>query len=207
MSGWSGHHMIDPSEIETRFSNEDSMAFMDSIFDEPSEESLVQIEIVKGIMESLPTREADFIDLYFFRRLKQTDIADLFGVSQPTVCYRLRRATSRIQFLLQLPGVVEEELEKDLTEFLTDPLDIQIMVLMKRTTCQSEVGKRLGVSQGKVRHRFQRSVKKMRVQAEKDPESPWGLYVRLFEFIEANLNILREVQRPAWDSQATHILD
>ena len=205
--GWSGHHMIDPFEIETRFAVEDSMAYLDSIFEELTEESQAQINQVKELMNNLPTREADFIDLYFFRKLKQTDIANLFGVSQPTVCYRLRRATDRIQFLLQIPQVDVEQLEKDLRGFLADPLDIQIMLLMKDTTCQSEVGKRLGVSQGKVRHRFQRSVKRMRVLADCDSESPWGLYVRFFEFIESNLNILREVQRPAWDSQATHILD
>lgn len=206
---WSGHHMIDPSDIETRYAIEDGMAYMESIFTEPDEEAKGKIEQVRDIMESLPPREADFVDLYYFRRLKQTDIAALFGVSQPTVCYRLQRATARIQFLLQLPRVEESDLRGDLAGFLADPLDVEIMMLMWTTTCQSVVAKTLGVSQGLVRHRFLRAVKKMRefIEAGEDPEGRFSLYVRLFEFISANLNILREVQRPAWDTRVTHRLD
>lgn len=198
---WSGHHMIDPHDIESRFAVEDGMAFLDSIFDEPSEESLEQIERVREIMETLPSREADFVDLYFFRKLKQTDIARIFGVSQPTVCYRLQRATSRIQFLLSLPEVGKPELERAMFGFLSDPMDAQIMLLMWETTCQSEVAKRLGVSQGLVRHRFIRAVNRMM------DNSNLVVYADMFSRIAANLNILREVRRPAWDDRITHVID
>jgi len=193
--------MIDPSEIENRFSIEDGMAYMASIFEEPSDEAKKRIRRILEILEDLPPREADFIELYYFKRLKQTDIAAIFAVSQPTVSYRLQRATARIQFILQMPEVDEEALDDDLRYFLTDPLDVEIMLLMKETTCQSEVAKRLGVSQGLVRHRFIRSLNRLRgVEGFED-------YVCLFEFISANLNILREVQRPVWDSQVTHTIN
>jgi len=198
---WSGHHMIDPSEIESRFALEDGMAYMASIFEEPSEEAKQRIEEVMGILPALPPREADFIDLYYFKRLKQTDIAQIFGVSQPTVCYRLQRATARIQFLLQMPDVDEETLRQDLEDLLPDPLDVMIMLLMKETTCQSEVAKRLGVSQGLVRHRFIRSLGRM------DRDGDYDDYVQLYRYIAGNLNILREVQRPAWDAKITHTVD
>lgn len=198
---WSGHQMIDPCDIETRFAVEDGMAYMDSIFEEPSEEALEKIERVKQIMESLPPREADFVDLYYFRKLKQTDIAAIFCVSQPTVCYRLQRATSRIQFLLQLPKVSRAEIERAMRGFLSDPLDAQIMVLMWETTCQSEVAKRLGVTQGLVRHRFIRAVKRMKDNAQ------LVSLASVFDTIAANLNILREVKRPTWDNRITHVLD
>ena len=200
--------MIDPSEIETRFALEDGMAFMASIFEEPSEESKRRIEQVVRILDDLPPREADFIDLYYFRRLKQTDIAHIFGVSQPTVCYRLQRAAARIQFLLRMPAVDLGRLEKELRNLLVNPtverpaLDVKIMLLMLETTCQSEVAKRLGVSQGLVRHRFIRSLSRMR-----EALGDRGSYVRLFEFVAGNLNILREVQRPAWDAKVTHTID
>lgn len=198
---WSGHQMIDPLDIETRYAVEDGMAYMDSIFDEPSDEALEKIERVKQIMESLPPREADFVDLYYFRKLKQTDIAAIFGVSQPTVCYRLQRATSRVRFLLQLPKVSKTEIEHAMQGFLSEPLDVQIMVLMWETTCQSEVAKRLGVTQGLVRHRFIRAVRRM-----KDNENLASL-AAIFDTIAANLNILREVKRPTWDNRITHVLD
>jgi predicted DNA-binding protein (UPF0251 family) len=181
--------MIDPTEIETRFSNEDSMSTLDSIFTEPSDEDLEKISRVKEIMEELPPREADFIELYYFQKLKQTDIATIFSVSQPTVCYRLQRATSRIQFILELPDVNPEDLKQDLKSFLDDPLDVKIMILMFETTCQSEVAKRLEVSQGLVRHRFIRSIRKM------EQDEKMAAYGRLFDTIASNLNILREVQR------------
>lgn len=193
MQSWSGHHTIDPSELEGRFSEEDGIAYIDSIFAEPGEDDNDQIDRVRSVVDQLPPREADFIELYYFRRLRQTDIASLFGVSQPTVCYRLARAADRIRFLLNLPHVDEESLNNDLAGFLADPLDVQIMILMWRTTCQSEVAKQLTVSQGLVRHRFLRSLARMRANAR------LAKYVAVFDYISMNLNILREVQRPAFN--------
>ena len=193
--------MIDPSEIETRFSVEDGMAYMASIFEEPTEEAQVRLDRVLKIMEDLPPREADFIDLYYFRRLKQTDIAAIFGVSQPTVCYRLQRAAARIHFLSQMPVIEDEVMRGELMDLLHDPQDVEIMVLMKETTCQSEVAKRLGVSQGLVRHRFIRSLGRMR------GVEGFEKYVTLFNFIASNLNILREVQRPACGTEVMHSID
>lgn len=187
LQAWSGR-TIDPGEMESRFSEEDGIAYMDSVFAEPSEEDAAQIDRIREILEMLPPREADFIDLYYFRRLKQTDIASIFQVSQPTVCYRLARAADRIRFLLNLPKTEKPQLANDLAGFLSDPLDVQIMLLMWETTCQSEVAKRLGVSQGLVRHRFLRTLVRLR-------DTPrFARYVALYDYIAANLNILREVQ-------------
>jgi len=197
---WTGHQMVNPMDIETRFANEDSMSQLASIFTEPSEESLEKIERVRGMLDLLPPREADFVDLYYFKQINQTDIAIIFGVSQPTVCYRLKRATARIQFLLQLAPITRPELEEAVHNFLSDPLDAQIMILMFETTCQSEVAKRLGVTQGLVRHRFIRGVRRMR-----DSEQ-YAELAQMFDSISDNLNILREVKRPAWDGRVTHVI-
>lgn len=192
--------MTNASDIETRFSNEDGISQLASIFTEPTEESLEKVERVKSLLDLLPPREADFVDLYYFRRINQTDIATIFGVSQPTVCYRLKRATTRIQFLLQLPAITRPELEDAVHSFLTDSLDAQIMILMWETTCQSEVAKRLGVTQGKVRHRFIRAVKRMRENEH------FVDLADMYDAISDNLNIRREVKRPTWDSQVTHVI-
>jgi len=186
--------------MESRFANEDGLSYVDSIFEEPTEADLEKIQLVREILPLLPPREADFVELYYFKKLRQTDIADIFGVSQPTVCYRLSRAASRIRFLLGLPRVEVEVMEADLTGLLTDNLDVQIMLLMWKTTCQSEVAKRLGVSQGLVRHRFLRTVNRMK------GNTCYLSYVQLFEYISSKLNILREVQRPLWDERVTHCI-
>lgn len=200
MSSWSFGHTMDPSELEARFSMEDSLAYLDSIFTEPTDEDLGRIEKVREILAQIPPREADFVDLYFFKKLRQTDIAEIFGVSQPTVSYRLTRATARIRFLLEIPTIGRDDLEKTLSEILSDPLDISIMLFMWETTCQSEVAKRLGVSQGLVRHRFLRSLRRM----EGIPRLE--CFVVLFTYIADNPNILREVQRPAWNEKVSYCL-
>jgi len=192
---WSGQCILDPSEIEARFGEDLGLAHFDRITEDTTEEDQAQLDHVRAVMDQLPPREADFVDLYYFKKLKQTDIAMIFGVSQPTVCYRLARAADRIRFLLNLPQVEREEMTKDLASYFSDTLDVQIMVLMWETTCQSEVAKMLGVTQGLVRHRFMRTLAKMRSHPK------FLRYVALFDYISANLNILREVQRPLWNDK------
>lgn len=195
-----GHYTVEPHEMESRFSEESGFNFLDAFLSDPTEDDQTQIEHVRAVLEKLPAREADFVELYYFKHLKQTDIAAIFGVSQPTVCYRLARAADRIRFLLNAPTVDKSRMENDLTGFLPDPLDVQIMVRMSATTCQSEVAKSLNVSQGLVRHRFLRSLGKMRMNPKLIQ------YVVLFDYISANLNILREVQRPAWGAPITRLV-
>lgn len=178
---------MDPSDIESRFSNKDSMQYMESLFEGISEESQGKIEKVKEIMNILPPLEADFIDLYYFKNIKQTSIAKIFSVSQPTVCYRLQRASSRIKFFLDLPPVTREDIEMSMRGFLSDPLDIQIMLLMYDTMCQSKVASKLSVTQGLVRHRFLRSIKRMRDCPSMEK------YYTLFFLISKNLNALRDL--------------
>lgn len=183
------NRLSDSQTLEQTLSNESSVWLFGSIFTSPDADDTKMISKVKEIMESLPPIEYDFVDLYFFRHLKQTDIASIFGVSQPTVCYRLQRAIDRIKFLLQLPQVDRDEMRRDLGRFLSDPMDIDIMVYLYETTCQSEAAKRLGVSQGLVRHRFIRTIERMsRYEA-------MSFYADLFAMIARNLNILREVRR------------
>jgi len=199
---WSGHKVLDPTELESRFSIEDGIAFLDVTGNESiSEESEELLDQVRKVLPRLPDREADFVELYHFKKMKQTDIATIFRVSQPTVCYRLQRAVNRIKFLLSLPDLADDELAEAMQSFLTDALDIRIMLLMYETTCQSEVAKRLGVTQGLVRHRFIRSIDNMREQDGLEK------YVRMFDAVSKNLNILREVQRAAWGPRVLYLVE
>lgn len=193
---------IDPSELESRYSTDDNIDFLEQILsEEPSEESIRNLERVREIMNGLPPREADFISLYFFSHKTQTDIAEIFKVSQPTVCYRLQRATKRIRFVLSLPDVTLEEMGDVLRSFLSDPEDVQIMLLMFETTCQSAVARRLEITQGKVRHRFMRTTKRMLDNPEMKK------YADIFKAISDNLNMLREVNRPEWDHRVRYVVD
>lgn len=204
---WTGQMSTDPSEMEARFSSEDGLAFFETLRDTPTEESLKLLEKVRAVMPMLPPKERDFVEMYFFRHRRQTDIAYIFGVSQPTICYRLQRAASRMKYLLSLPSVEEGEIERQMRAFLADPLDVKIMVLMYETTCQSEVasilnqeGKWGTVSQGLVRHRFIRTINRLAQEPELEK------FHTIFTMVSNNLNILREVQRPDADDRVMFIL-
>lgn len=197
---WCSHIVLDPSDIERMFSNEDGLSSFPGSTEELSEESKVELEQVKSVLDQIPPREADFVELYFFQRIRQTTIASLFNISQPTVCYRLQRAASRIRYLLDMPTHDAWLMEQDLRGVLTDPKDIKIMMGMVATTCQSEVAKELGVTQGFVRHRYFRTIdrlKKMRGM---------GQYVRVFEHVAANLNILKETHRSKWAEPVIYVV-
>jgi DNA-directed RNA polymerase specialized sigma24 family protein len=197
---WCSHIVLDPSDIERMFSNEDGLSSYPSTTETLSDESKVELEQVKGVLEQIPPREADFVELYFFQKIRQTTIASLFNISQPTVCYRLQRAAARIRYLLDMPNYDPWLMEQDLRGVLTDPKDILIMTGMVTTTCQSEVAKSLGVTQGFVRHRYFRTIdrlKKMRGMEQ---------YVQVFEHVAANLNILKETHRSKWAEPVIYVV-
>ena len=111
------------------------MSYLDFALDEHMpEESEERLAKVRGILDRIPPREADFVDLYYFRQKRQTDIAAIFGVSQPTVCYRLQRAAERIRFLLKLPTFDETASKPIITAVLVDPIDVEILLRMYNTT-------------------------------------------------------------------------
>ncbi|NBR01103.1 MAG: sigma-70 family RNA polymerase sigma factor [Actinobacteria bacterium] len=201
MSDWSGgYRIMSPQDIESKFSVDDGLSYLDFSLDEHMpEESEERLSKVRNILERIPPREADFVELYYFKQKRQTDIAAIFGVSQPTVCYRLQRAAERIRFLLRLPAFDEPTAKPIIQSVLQDPIDVEIMLRMYHTTCQSEVAKVMGVSQGFVRHRFIRSTHRIRSAGHIE-------LADLFDLVGANLNILREVQRPFLDAAITRII-
>lgn len=77
-------------------------------------------------------------------------------------------------------------------------IDVAILVGMFRTTCQSEVATTLGLTQGRVRHRFFKAVETLQMAAEKDER--YQPYHKIFSAISGGkkFNILREVKLPQW---------
>lgn len=200
-SYWCGHKILDPQDMERQFSTEDSLAYLDCTGTEYMSESRTsQLAEVRSVLDSIPPREADFVELYFFKRVRQTAIADIFNVSQPTVCYRLQRAAARIKYLLGLPEHDLGEMRVELSKVLGDPVDVDVMIGMVETTCQSEVAKRMGVSQGFVRHRFLRTIAALEQMPGMDG------YVAVFKHVSGNLNILREVQRAKWSEPVIYLV-
>jgi len=175
------------------------------------------------LLDRIPDREADLITLYVIHKKRQADIATIFGVTQAAVSYRLARGIQRLRFLLRIPQVLEEDMRVDLRSVfpceLTCPkcfsvdgvcpicqgtkkilVDVEILVGMWTTTCQSEVASKLGLTQGRVRHRFFRAVQALELASQQDEKLV--PYHQIFTSISSkHFNILREVKLPQWQGR------
>ena len=154
-------------------------------------------EKVALLLDRIPKREADLLYLYFIEKKRQADIAAIFEVTQAAISYRLDRGLKRIKFLLNLPSLTEDQMREDLPKVPFKTIDVDILVGMWETTCQSEVANRLGLTQGRVRHRFFKAVKVLDDAAERD--QLFDPYRQVFSAIsQKKFNILREVKLPQW---------
>ena len=210
---------LDPGFDNLMFESEEEEAFSAAELEELESEmrqlleTMSYQEAVAPLLDKIPEREADIIELYFLLSKRQADIATIFGITQAAVSYRLGRGLMRIKFLLDLPPVTREQMIADLSESFPgvpmlpseledDPeadlhIDVRILVHMWETTCQSEVAKTLNLTQGRVRHRFFKAVDKLKELAEvNDKIVP---YADIFGKISSKkFNILREVKLPQW---------
>jgi DNA-directed RNA polymerase specialized sigma24 family protein len=166
----------DPSNISTRFSNNDRLGAESEISIEdlierqlapaPEEDLIAEgyqpdFGVIEHHLNRIPERETDLIVLYYRDKMKQEQIARIFGITQAAVSYRLHRGIKRIQFLRTIPELEFDEFELELGPKFSDQ-DREILWLMYETTCQSEIAKRLKLTQGRVRHRFFRALNKIR---------------------------------------------
>lgn len=179
---------------------------------------------IDQLLEKIPDREADIISMYFVANKRQADIAAIFRMTQAAVSYRLARGIKRIRFLIDIPNVTSEEMIEHLSEvFPSVPpksgvrateeigpdnlhVDVHILVNMWITTCQSQVAKELGLTQGRVRFRFFKAVKRLQEAAEENPK--YAPYSDIFTKISSKrFNILREVKLPQWAGRDNDVLD
>jgi DNA-directed RNA polymerase specialized sigma subunit len=196
------YNSMDPSDMESRFSNEDSFAFMESIFSEPTEDDKATIRKVKDLLAFIPQREADFIEMFFFHQIRQIDIARMFKVSQPTVCYRLKRAAVRIRFLLEIAHVSDTQFKRDLQAAGLQGKDLDIVMLMVRYTSQTKVAEMLGLTQSHVRHRFINVTHKL-IAEDEHIRTKYG---PTFIAVQKNPNILRDVSKRIVDSEVLYMV-
>ena len=106
----------------------------------------------------LPLMERDILRLHMDLRKSQTEVAKILGVSQPTVNYRYKRARERLDFMNMLPQVSSEEIRDVLMTLGARDKDIEAMALYVETNSQSEVARKMGTSQGAVRHWIHRAL-------------------------------------------------
>jgi len=193
--------------IERCYSVEDGFA----LFGDPSDGGMspetekLAARVIR-LLDRLPPVEADWVHLFFFDRWSQDTIAALFNVSQPTVCYRLRRAEQRLRFLMSIPdGVDANRVCEDVRPLVPDEMDLAILRHMWDTTCQSETGERLRVTQGLVRYRFHKTIRRLAQWIESESKSPIlscgrdavGAYLRVMRQIADSPNLLKSGVSPS----------
>jgi len=185
---------IDSSNLENRFSNEDRLGYID----ETNPDDLADLfATLEPHIARLPKREQDLLFMHFIMRKKQTELGIIFNRTQAAISYRIKKAICRLKFLLSLPLVSEDDIERDLADVF-DENDIAIMLGMFRHTCQTQVARDLGSNQCFIRHRFHKNIKILREQADYD--DTYEPYYDLFVKIRDNTNILREVKLSRWDN-------
>jgi hypothetical protein len=182
---------MDPSVLERQHADSlwDDMEFASA----PSPERLDRLH---QHLDRIPPVEADYIFLYYLKGKRQDDIAAIFHRTQADVSYRLNRGVERIRFLESLPDVTEDQIQASLATTIPE-FNLRILLGMFRTTCQSAVARELGISQGKVRHRFVSSITVIRQAVEDGRLDP--CFLTLFERIARNGNILQEVTYTRWE--------
>lgn len=195
---WGNYVYFESSEFEAMFSNEDGLHNYSMASEDLDPESVEKLDKIRHVLDELPPREADFVELYYFKRVTQYGIANLFRVSQPTVCYRLSKASKRLAYIINIPDYPKENIEEDLRGVLTDDLDVNIMLLMLEKTCQSEVARALGVSQGLVRYRFMRNLNLIKSFPNLEKT------IACLEHVASNFNILKDTNRSKLNEDITY---
>jgi predicted transcriptional regulator len=198
---------MDPFELQNRFSDESEQDLdTDSLLlGAGSDRNLFHFEDFSPFIQKLPQREIDLIEMYYREEKKQKEIAEFFGVTQGAISHRLSRAIKRLNFLKLMPkldGDIRVLLRKHFT-----PFEIDLLVFMIETTCQSKTAELLNkkykfqdknvMTQIKVRHKFDRYIERMnklkRVNKElKD-------CCKLAKYIKKHLYMLHEVILPHFD--------
>lgn len=102
--------------------------------------------------QSLPAVERDVLLLTQKYGKSQNQIAQILGVSQPTVNYRLKRARARIHFMSLVPHITPEEVRKVMEVLGAKEQYVKTMLLYIEHKSQSEVARQMDRSQGAVRH-------------------------------------------------------
>jgi hypothetical protein len=155
---------------------------------------------IEPFLDRIPEREAYIIYMYFYQEKRQADIAIIFNMTQAAVSYRLARGIKRLRFLFDIPNITVDQMREDLPAIFRDSIDIDILVGMWVTTCQSLVAEQLGLTQGVVRHHFFKAV--IHLQEAALESEKFAPYSEVFNKISSRkFNILREVQLPQWSNR------
>jgi len=142
----------------------------------------MKVDLYKSFVESLdvlPSFERDLFLLHYLYGVTQIEIASLFKVSQPTICYRIGRGWERLVFRSNRALFRDVDLANEFRKALPEE-DVQICLWYVKTTSQSAVAQKFGYSQGLVRYRLFRSSEILKKNEQ-------SFYAGLINYVSDNL--------------------
>jgi len=182
------------SDVERRFSNSDRLP---SLAESDPAEVAARFEALQPYLVRIPKREQDLLYMFYIMKKKQTELGIIFNRTQAAISYRIKKAVTRLQFLIDIPDVDEEDIRRDLASIFSER-DLNIMVGMFHHTCQTQVAEDLGTDQCSIRHKFRKNIGTLQDRSEYD--EIFVKYHELFSKIRDNTCILREVKLSRWDT-------
>ena len=188
---------MDSFELEGRFSNENRIKYFEDAFP-------YTFKDLEPYLDMLPKKEYDLLILYYVLKKEQKEIAKILRLTQGGVSHRISRAKARLKFLVNVPKFTKDDLFRELPD-LFEELDLIILWGLYETTCQSEVAKRVKMTQSRIRHRFMKNLETL--EKVKDD----GVYKKYFDAFNLisknNFNILREIKLPKWAAKGLSYID
>lgn len=138
------------------------------------------------LIEYLPEVEAEIFWLINVKGKHQKDVAELLGLSQPTISYRWRRVLVKLRYLMTLaPTPLRRRLED--IECLKEE-EVDILYDLFFIVNQELVARKYDRRQSSVKWVFTKSLKFVRAKEREDPEK-WFDHLALLLLLENNFNI------------------
>lgn len=119
------------------------------------------------LLDRIPQRERDVLELLYRRGKTQDDIAHIMGLTQAAVSYLAGRGIERLRFLVAYPAeCTAPDCEAVLGGVLGEAA-AAVVALYLTTTCQTSVAARLGLKLSCVRERIHRALRRLQRKAAK----------------------------------------
>lgn len=122
------------------------------------------------LLDQIPPREADIVELIVLRGKNQRDVAEVLEMTQGGVSYALHRACYRLMYLARKPKLTVDEVRELLRPILT-PKQLQVITTLWDNPSQSSAGRLLGWSQGWVRHHLEYGLEDVQAWLQRHPEA------------------------------------
>lgn len=132
----------------------------------------------------LPELEAEVFYLLYTCQKNQKDVAQLLGLSQPTVSYRYRRILDKFNYLMILAPIDLKVMVSELS-FLNEN-EQSILYDLFYYTNQEMVGRKHGVHQSSVKWIFVKTKDRLEVLEKQDPDK-WSHHLGLILLLSRNL--------------------